>query len=252
QLSWRFRGWGPGVRPPNQRPGARACDAAARALPRLRGPVPEAGTMARRMEMAGRLEGRKVASLVRDGFEKVEMTEPRRALDEAGAETVLVSPKDGRVKGWRHTDWGDEFPVDRPLASARADDFDALLLPGGGVKPDHLRQDPQAVSFVRGFFEEKKPVAAICHGPWMLAEADVIEGRKGTSWPSIQADLKNAGAEWVDQEVVTDQGLVTSRKPDDIPAFNRKMVEEFAEGRHPSRLRSFTPGTGTGKPGSVK
>ncbi|HVG44740.1 MAG TPA: type 1 glutamine amidotransferase domain-containing protein [Longimicrobium sp.] len=182
--------------------------------------------------MAGRLDGKKVAILVTDGFEQVEMTEPRRALDEAGAETVLVSPKEGRVKGWQHTEWGDEFPVDRPLASARADDFDALLLPGGVMNPDHLRQDTQAVRFVRDFFEAHKPVAAICHGPWMLAEADVIGGRKVTSWPSIRTDLKNAGAEWVDQEVVTDHGLVTSRKPDDIPAFNRKMVEEFAEGLH--------------------
>jgi protease I len=189
------------------------------------------------MEMAGRLDGKKVAILVTDGFEQVEMTEPRRALDEAGAETVLVSPKDGRVKGWRHTDWGDEFPVDRPLASARADDFDALLLPGGVMNPDHLRQDPQAVSFVRDFFEAKKPVAAICHGPWMLVEADVVDGRKVTSWPSIQTDLKNAGAQWVDQAVVTDQGLVTSRNPDDIPAFNRKMVEEFAEGRTTASVR---------------
>jgi len=184
------------------------------------------------MEMAGRLDGKKVAILVTDGFEQVEMTEPRRALDEAGADTVLVSPKDGRVKGWQHTEWGDEFPVDRPLASARADDFDALLLPGGVMNPDHLRQDAQAVGFVRDFFAAHKPVAAICHGPWLLVEADVVDGRKVTSWPSIRTDLKNAGAEWVDQEVVTDQGLVTSRKPDDIPAFNRKMVEEFAEGPH--------------------
>jgi protease I len=184
------------------------------------------------MEMAGRLDGKKVAILVTDGFEQVEMTEPRRALDEAGADTVLVSPKDGRVKGWQHTEWGDEFPVDRPLASARADDFDALLLPGGVMNPDHLRQDTQAVGFVRDFFAARKPVAAICHGPWLLVEADVVDGRRVTSWPSIRTDLKNAGAEWVDQEVVTDHGLVTSRKPDDIPAFNRKMVEEFAEGRH--------------------
>jgi protease I len=182
--------------------------------------------------MVGKLEGKKVAILVTDGFEQVEMTEPRRALDEAGAETVLVSPKDGGVKRWRHTEWGDEFPVDRPLASARADDFDALLLPGGVMNPDHLRQDENAVSFVRRFFEAHKPVAAICHGPWMLAEAGVVEGRTVTSYPSIQTDLKNAGARWVDQEVVVDQGLVTSRNPDDIPAFNRKMIEEFGEGRH--------------------
>jgi protease I len=185
--------------------------------------------------MAGKLEGKRVAILVTDGFEQVEMTEPRKALDEAGAETVLVSPKDGRVKGWQHTDWGDEFPVDRALSAARADDFDALLLPGGVMNPDHLRQDAAAVRFVRDFYDASKPIAAICHGPWMLAEAGVVEGRSVTSFPSIQTDLKNAGARWVDQEVVTDQGLVTSRKPDDIPAFNRKMVEEFAEGRHARR-----------------
>jgi len=184
------------------------------------------------MKMPGRLQGKKVAILITDGFEQVEMTEPRKALQDEGAETVIVSPKDGKVKGWQHTDWGDEFPVDRPLSAARADDFDALLLPGGVMNPDHLRQDRHAVEFVRDFFEAHKPVAAICHGPWMLAEAGVVEGRKVTSFPSIQTDLKNAGANWVDQEVVTDQGLVTSRKPDDIPAFNRKMVEEFAEGRH--------------------
>jgi len=132
----------------------------------------------------------------------------------------------------QHTEWGDSFKVDVALDDASPSDYDALLLPGGVMNPDHLRQDTQAVSFVRDFFAAHKPVAAICHGPWMLAEADVIDGRKVTSWPSIRTDLKNAGAEWVDQEVVTDQGLVTSRKPDDIPAFNRKMVEEFAEGPH--------------------
>ena len=182
--------------------------------------------------MAGKLDGKKVAILVTDGFEQVEMTEPRKALRDAGAETVLVSPKDGRVKAWDEKDWGEEFPVDLPLRSARADDFDALVLPGGVMNPDHLRQDESAVRFVRRFFDEGKPVASICHGPWMLAEADVVKGRTVTSYPSIQTDLKNAGARWVDQEVVVDQGLVTSRNPDDLPAFNRKMVEEFAEGRH--------------------
>ena len=182
--------------------------------------------------MDGKLTGKKVAILVADGFEQVEMTEPRKALQDAGAETQIVSPKDGKVKGWQHTDWGDEFPVDVPLKSARADEFDALLLPGGVMNPDHLRIDAQAVQFVKDFFQAKKPVAAICHGPWMLAEADVLRDRTVTSFPSIHTDLENAGARWVDQEVVTDQGLVTSRKPDDIPAFNRKMVEEFAEGRH--------------------
>jgi protease I len=179
-----------------------------------------------------KLRGKKVAILLTDGFEQVEMTEPRKALQEAGADARIVSPKDGNVKAWNHTDWGDEFPVDVPLQSARADDFDALLLPGGVMNPDNLRQDRRAVQLVRDFFEAGKPVASICHGPWMLVEADVVRDRQVTSWPSLHTDLENAGARWVDQEVVTDQGLVTSRKPDDIPAFNRKMVEEFAEGIH--------------------
>jgi protease I len=182
--------------------------------------------------MERKLEGKKVAILVADGFEQVEMTEPRKALEEAGAETRIVSPKDGKVKGWQHTDWGDEFAVDVPLKAARPDDFDALLLPGGVMNPDKLRMQPEAVGFVRDFFEAGKPVAAICHGPWLLVEADVVRDRTVTSFPSIHTDLENAGARWVDREVVTDQGLVTSRKPDDIPAFNRKMVEEFAEGPH--------------------
>jgi len=182
--------------------------------------------------MDGKLKGKKVAILVADGFEQVEMTDPRKALQDAGADTQIVSPAEGKVKGWQHTDWGDEFAVDVPLATARADDYDALLLPGGVMNPDHLRIEPQAVQFVKDFFAAKKPVAAICHGPWMLAEADVLRGRTVTSYPSIRTDMQNAGATWVDQEVSTDQGLVTSRKPDDIPAFNRKMVEEFAEGPH--------------------
>jgi protease I len=181
------------------------------------------------MEMAGRLDGKKVAILVTDGFEQVEMTEPRRALDEAGADTVLVSPKDGRVKGWQHTEWGDEFAVDRPLASARADDFDALLLPGGVMNPDHLRQDPQAVSFVRDFFEAHKPVAAICHGPWTLVEAGVAKGRTLTSYPSVRTDLRNAGATVVDEEVVIDGNLISSRSPDDLPAFCNAIVDAFAQ-----------------------
>jgi protease I len=182
--------------------------------------------------MDGKLQGKKVAILVADGFEQVEMTEPRKALQDAGADTQIVSPADGRVKGWQHTDWGDEFAVDVPLKAARPGDYDALLLPGGVMNPDNLRIEPQAVQFVKDFFEAGKPVAAICHGPWMLVEADVVRDRTVTSFPSIHKDLQNAGARWVDREVVTDQGLVTSRKPDDIPAFNRKMVEEFAEGPH--------------------
>ncbi len=182
--------------------------------------------------MSGKLNGKKVAILVSDGFEQVEMTEPRQALDEAGAQTVLVSPQDNQVKGWQHDHWGESFPVELKLDRAKASDFDALLLPGGVMNPDHLRMNEKAVEFVRDFFQESKPVAAICHGPWMLVETGAVQGRTVTSWPSLQTDVRNAGGTWVDREVVTDNGLVTSRKPDDIPAFNRKMVEEFAEGRH--------------------
>jgi len=179
-----------------------------------------------------KLTGKRVAILATDGVEQVELTEPRKALDEAGAKTTLVSPKSGKIKGWQHDHWGEELKVDVALESANADTFDALLLPGGVMNPDQLRMNKQAVQFVRSFFDSGKPVAAICHAPWMLVEADVVSGRSVTSWPSLQTDLRNAGAEWVDREVVTDQGLVTSRKPDDIPAFNRKMIEEFAEGEH--------------------
>ncbi|MBV9786838.1 MAG: type 1 glutamine amidotransferase [Chloroflexi bacterium] len=182
--------------------------------------------------MSQQLNGKKVAILVAHGFEQVELTEPKQALEQAGAQTQIVSPEQGQVKGWQHTEWGDQFPVDVPLNQASADDYDALLLPGGVMNPDHLRRNQQALQFVRSFFEAGKPVAAICHGPWTLIDAGLVQGRKMTSYESIQSDLKNAGAQWVDQEVVVDQGLVTSRKPDDIPAFNRKMIEEFAEGRH--------------------
>jgi protease I len=178
------------------------------------------------------LQGKKVAILVSDGFEQVEMTKPKAALEEAGAQTHIVSPSKGEVKGWNHTEWGDKFNVDVPLSSAKAGDYDALLLPGGVMNPDHLRTNQEAVQFVKAFFRDQKPVAAICHGPWTMIEAGVVQGRKMTSYHSIQTDLKNAGANWVDQEVVVDNGLVTSRNPDDIPAFNRKMVEEFAEGQH--------------------
>lgn len=182
--------------------------------------------------MSQQLNGKKVAILVAHGFEQVELTEPKQALEQAGAQTHIVSPEEGQVKGWQHTEWGDQFPVDVALEQANADDYDALLLPGGVMNPDHLRRNQQALQFVRSFFEAGKPVAAICHGPWTLIDAGLVKGRKLTSYESIQSDLKNAGAQWVDQEVVVDQGLVTSRKPDDIPAFNRKMIEEFAEGRH--------------------
>jgi protease I len=180
------------------------------------------------------LSGKKVAILVADGFEQVEMTEPKKALEQAGAETRIVSPSQGKVKGWQHTEWGDEFPVDLPLGRARADEFDALLLPGGVMNPDHLRRKPEAQSFVKAFFDAGKPVAAICHGPWTLIDAGVAHGRKMTSYETIQTDLKNAGVDWVDQEVVVDGNLVTSRKPDDIPAFNRAMVELFAMAEVPA------------------
>jgi protease I len=182
--------------------------------------------------MSRNLQGKKVAILVTDGFEQVELTKPRQALDEAGATTQIVSPAKDKVKGWKETEWGDKFQVDVPLESAKASDYDALLLPGGVLNPDKLRMNQNAVHFVKDFFKQSKPVAAICHGPQTLISAGVLKGRTLTSYPSIQADLANAGAIWVDQEVFVDNGLVTSRKPDDIPAFNRKMIEEFAEGIH--------------------
>jgi protease I len=182
--------------------------------------------------MSEQLNGKKVAILVENGFEEVELTKPREALDQAGAQTQIVSPVRDRVKAWRHTDWGETFPVDVALDRANPSDFDALLLPGGVLNPDKLRMNEKAVEFVRAFFDEGKPVAAICHGPQTLIEAEAVDGRKVTSYHSIKTDLQNAGAKWVDQEVVVDNGLVTSRKPDDIPAFNRKMIEEFAEGIH--------------------
>jgi protease I len=178
------------------------------------------------------LTGKRVAIVVADGFEQVEMTSPREALEETGAETYLISIEERRVKGWKHTDWGDTFEVDVPIDEAAPDDYDALLLPGGVMSPDKLRQDERVLEFVGAFFEQGKPVAAICHGPWTLIDAGVVEGRRVTSYPSIRKDLENAGAEWTDQEVVVDDGLVTSRKPEDLPAFNAKTIEEIAEGLH--------------------
>jgi deglycase len=182
--------------------------------------------------MAKNLEGKRVAILATNGFEQAELLEPRKALEEQGAKTQVISPQKDKIKGWNEKDWGQEVKVDLPLESADANDFDALLLPGGVMNPDKLRMEPRAVEFVRQFFEASKPVAAICHGPWMLVEAGAVRGRTVTSWPSLQTDIRNAGGKWVDQEVVVDEGLVTSRKPADIPAFNRKMIEEFAEGKH--------------------
>lgn len=175
------------------------------------------------------LKGMHVAILVANGFEQVEMTKPKEALEHAGAKTEIISPAKGEVQGWNHQDKGDKFRVDSDLNSARADDYDALLLPGGVMNPDQLRTLPQAVQFVKRFFQAGKPVAAICHGPWLLAEAGVIQGRRLTSWPSIKTDLINAGAHWSDDQVIVDNGLITSRKPDDIPAFNKMMIQEFGE-----------------------
>lgn len=175
------------------------------------------------------LNGLKVAILVENGFEWVELVEPRKALDQAGAETKIVSPRDRRVKGWKFTEWGDELPVDVALDQALARNFDALLLPGGVMNPDALRMQPKAVAFVKEFFDAGKPVAVICHGPWTVIEAGAARERRIASWPSLKTDLRNAGAEWMDREVVVDNNLVSSRKPDDIPAFNREMLKLFGQ-----------------------
>jgi protease I len=182
--------------------------------------------------VAGELQGRKIAFLATDGVEQIEYTDPRKAVEEAGATAHLVALEPGEIQGFNHLDRGDRFPVDKAVAEASADDYDGLVLPGGVANPDALRADKDAVQFVRSFFEAGKPVASICHGAWTLVEADVVRGRTLTSWPSIRTDIRNAGGTWVDEEVHTDRGLVTSRKPDDLPAFNAKIVEEFAEGVH--------------------
>jgi len=187
----------------------------------------------------GNLDNQRIAILVANGFEQVELTEPKKALQQAGATTDIVSPESGKVKGWNHTEWGDEFTVDVPLDRASAKDYSALLLPGGVMNPDKLRRNEKVLNFVREFFATGKPVAAICHAPWTLIDAGAVRGRKVTSYHSIQMDLKNAGANWVDQEVVVDAGLVTSRQPSDIPAFNRKMIEEFEEGMHGGQIAEF-------------
>ena len=185
--------------------------------------------------MADELKGLKIAILVEDGFEQVELTEPCKALDAAVAHTRIVSPKEGKVRAWKFTDWGEELPVDVKLDQARPQDFDALLLPGGVMNPDYLRADHQAVAFAKAFFDAGKPVASICHGPWTIIETGAARGRRMTSWPSLRTDLTNAGAEWVDQQVVVDQNLVTSRKPDDIPAFNSEIIKLFAGARGKQR-----------------
>jgi len=178
------------------------------------------------------LNGKRVAILVAEGFEQSEMVGPRTALEQAGAHTDIVSPANDEVQGWNHFDKGDRFNVDVEIDEAAADEYDALLLPGGVANPDQLRTNPKAVQFVREFVESGKPVGVICHGPWTLIEAGAVKGRTLTSWPSLKTDLTNAGAKWVDREVVTDRGLVSSRKPADIPAFSRKLIEEIGEGQH--------------------
>lgn len=180
--------------------------------------------------MASSLKGKTVAILATDGFEQSELMKPKQALEDAGAKTQVVSPAEGKIKGWDKKDWGEEVKVDVPLKSADASKFDALLLPGGVMNPDHLRMDADAVKFVKAFIDERKPVAAICHGPWMLVETGAVKGRTVTSWPSLKTDIRNAGGTWVDEEVTVGNGVVTSRKPDDIPAFNREMIELFAKG----------------------
>lgn len=178
------------------------------------------------------LNNKKVALLTEEGFEQVELTSPKTALEAAGATVHIISPKSGKVKAWNETDWGIEVNVDRVLADVNPDDYDALVLPGGVLNPDKLRQNKDAIAFVSAFLDEGKPVAAICHGPQLLIETGMIGGRRLTSYPSLQTDLKNAGAEWVDEEVVVDKGLITSRTPKDLDAFNRKTIEEIAEGVH--------------------
>jgi protease I len=185
--------------------------------------------------MAGILDGKRIAILATDGFEQSELLEPKRALEEAGAKTEVVSIQEGQIRGWKDKDWGDSVAVDTVVQQTKADDYDGLLLPGGVMNPDKLRMNSDAVSFVKAMADSGKPIAAICHGPWTLVEAGAVKGRTITSWPSLKTDITNAGGKWVDEEVVTDRGIVTSRKPADIPAFNRKMIEEFKEGVHTMR-----------------
>jgi protease I len=182
--------------------------------------------------MANELQGKKIAFIATEGVEQAELTEPWKAVEEAGAQPELISIEDGEVQAWEHFDKGGTFKVDKTAEEAQVDDYDGLVLPGGVANPDRLRTDENVVNFIRDFAATGKPIGVICHGPWTLIEAGVVKGRTITSWPSLQTDLRNAGATWVDKEVVVDQGLVSSRKPDDLPAFNAKLVEEFAEGRH--------------------
>lgn len=186
--------------------------------------------------MDNKLQGKRVAFLATDGVDQAELIEPFNAIKNAGAKTELISIKEGSIQGVKGMDKGDKFPVDKTVKQANADEYDALVIPGGVANPDKLRLDKDAVAFVRRFFDTNKPIGAICHGPWMLVEADVVKGRTITSWPSLRTDVRNAGGKWVDEEVRVEQGIVTSRKPDDIPAFNRKLIEEIAEGKHTMRM----------------
>lgn len=186
--------------------------------------------------MADSLNGKRIAILATDGFEQVELTQPLKSISDAGATVEIISPKAGEIQGVHHDEKGEKFKVDRTVGKAKVDDYDGLILPGGVFNPDALRTDESAVAFVREFFEQGKPVAAICHGPWTLIEADVVRGRTVTSWPSVKTDLENAGAKWVDEKVVCDNGLVTSRNPDDLDAFCEKAIEEFAEGKHEAQV----------------
>jgi protease I len=192
--------------------------------------------------MSDQLKGKKIAFLAAEGVEQVELAEPWKAVEQAGGQPELLAVEDGAVQAFNHLDKADTFPVDRKVADADAGDYDALVLPGGVANPDFLRTDEDAVSFVRAFFEQAKPVGVICHGPWTLVEADVVRGRTLTSWPSLKTDLVNAGANWVDEEVHVDEGLVSSRNPDDLPAFCAKIVEEFCEGEHEGQARSVGAG----------
>ncbi|MCU1305222.1 MAG: glutamine amidotransferase [Candidatus Sulfotelmatobacter sp.] len=180
--------------------------------------------------MSDTLKGKTIAILATDGFEQSELVKPKQALEEAGARTQVVSPTENKIKGWDKKNWGEDVPVDVALQSADASQYDALLLPGGVMNPDQLRMNPEAVRFAKQFFDQGKPVAAICHGPWMLVETDAVRGRTVTSWPSLKTDIRNAGGTWVDQEVIVSNGVVTSRKPEDIPAFNREMISLFSKG----------------------
>lgn len=181
--------------------------------------------------MNTKLQGKRIAIVATDGFEQVELTEPKKALEAAGATVDVISPKPGQIKGWDHTDWGEKTNVDKTLDEAKPADYDGLVLPGGQINPDKLRIEPKAVAFVTEFFNSGKPIGAICHGPWLLVEAGVVKRRTLTSWPSVRTDIRNAGGHWVDEDVVTDRNLTTSRKPDDLPAFNERLIREFSHAK---------------------